>query len=234
MTDGKGLVPKSDVADTVHTVVKAAFSAIPVIGGPAAELFAFVIAPPLQKRQHVWMEELAERVEKLEKKTGIAAESLRDSPAFIDAVLTATQAAIRTSNEEKRDALRNAIVNSVLSNAPPPEEQQLYLSIVDALSPWHLRLLYLFKDPVAWFERKGQQFPQVSTGSLEVVVQGAYPEARQIDLRSVWRDLNARGLLNTQDIGMSMTGNGLRAQRTTPLGAAVVDFTMNQLGDEAS
>jgi hypothetical protein len=224
--------PKSTALDTVHTVAKAALSLVPYAGGPAAELFALVISPPLQKRQKQWMEDLAARVEKLEAKKGITAEQLRDSPEFLDAVLAATQAAVRTSSGEKHDALRNAVVNSVLSNAPPPDVQQLYLSIIDALSPWHLRLLYLFKDPVAWFQRKGKRFPNVSAGSLNVLIRHAYPETDSIEIGAVWHDLFARGLVNTQELGVNMTGNGLTSVRTTSLGGHVVDFTLNNLDDE--
>jgi hypothetical protein len=221
--------PDSTAADVVHTIVKAGLSVIPVVGGPAAELFALVIAPPLQNRQRRWLEELAERVQQLEEREGITLELLRDSPAFIDAVLTATQSAVKTSSEDKREALRNAVVNSFLANAPPPDIQQLYLSIVDSLSPWHIRLLYLMKDPPGWFDREGKSFPNVSMGSLDLVVRQAFPEMQTIDLSSVWRDLFTRGLINTEGLGMSMTGNGLRSPRTTPLGSNIVEFTLNRL-----
>jgi hypothetical protein len=215
----------------VHTVVKAGLSAIPYAGGPAAELFQLAIIPPLQKRQREWMEDIAERMEKLEAKEGISMEDLRDNPVFIDAVLTAGQAAVRTSNNEKREALRNAVVNSVLKNAPPPELQQLYLSILDTLSPWHLRLLLLFRDPVGWFKRAGKPFPNVSMGSLRALVTQAFPGTREVEVQDVWRDLHARGLVNTQELGLTMTGSGLMSGRTTSLGTHIVDFTINDLDD---
>jgi hypothetical protein len=224
--------PKSSAGDVVQTVVKAGLSTIPVVGGPVAELFQLVIVPPLQKRQLEWMEDIAERVAKLEAKKGISIDELRDNPAFVDAVLAAGQAAVRTSSREKREALRNAVVNSVLRNAPPPDMQQLYLSILDNLSPWHLRLLVLFRDPVAWFQRAGKPFPNVTMGSLKLVINQAFPETRDFEAQDIWRDLFARGLVNTQDIGTSMTGQGLRSGRTSTLGTGMVDFTINDLDDE--
>jgi hypothetical protein len=225
--------PQANAGDVAHTIVKAALSVVPVVGGPVAEFFALVIAPPLQDRQRRWLEELAECVLKLETKAGLSPEQLRDNPAFVDAVLIATQSAIRTSNHEKREALRNAIVNSVLSNAPPPDVQQLYLSIVDGLSPWQLRLLYLMRDPPAWFERAGMPFPSMSMGSLDALIRRAFPDAHDVDLGSVWRDLNARGLLDTEGLTMTMTGDGLRSRRTTALGSMIVEFTLNRLDEQA-
>jgi hypothetical protein len=217
----------------VYTIVKAALSAVPGAGGPAAELLALVIAPPVQNRQRRWLQELAARIQMLEEKAGITPEQLRENPAFIDAFLTATHSAVKTSSEDKREALRNAIVNSVLASAPPPDVQQLYLSIIDNLSPWHIRLLYLLKDPPGWFERKGKSFPNVSMGSLDLLVRHAFPETQTIDLGSVWRDLFTRGLINTEGLGMSMTSNGLRSPRTTSLGSNIVEFTLNRLDDGA-
>lgn len=231
MYDSDKQFPKSDGQDVAHTALKASLSAIPIIGGPVAELFTLVIAPPLQQRQAYWLNELATRVRNLEAKTQLTPEQLRDNPQFIDAVLSATQAGIKTSNREKREALQNAIINSVLADAPAPDVQQLYISLVDTLSPWHLRLLYLFKDPVAWFERKGLDFPEVMMGSLDMMVRSAFPETLEIDLPSVWRDLYNRGLANTDTLGGTMTGAGLRSSRLTDLGKGVVDFTLNQLDE---
>ena len=178
------------------------------------------------------MEDIAERVRQLESKTGISPEDLRDNPAFIDAVLTAGQAAVRTSSNVKREALRNAVINSVLPNAPPLDVQQLYLSILESLSPWHIRLLYLFKDPVTWFRRAGRDFPAMGLGSLQSLVHAAYPETQTFNVRDVWSDLYSRGLVNTEELGMTMTGSGLTSVRTTPLGGAIVDFIIDKLDDE--
>ncbi len=42
-------VPKRAKGDVAHAVTKAGLSAIPVLGGAAAELFQNVIQPPLEK-----------------------------------------------------------------------------------------------------------------------------------------------------------------------------------------
>lgn len=42
---------KKGAGDYAHLVVKSALSAVPVAGGPLAELFAFLIAEPLAKRR---------------------------------------------------------------------------------------------------------------------------------------------------------------------------------------
>jgi hypothetical protein len=43
--------PKASMGDIAHTSTKAGLSAIPLVGGPAAEIFAAIITPPLTKRR---------------------------------------------------------------------------------------------------------------------------------------------------------------------------------------
>jgi len=50
---------KPELADHAHMLIKAAISAIPVYGGPAAEIFSAIITPPLSKRRDKWIVEIA-------------------------------------------------------------------------------------------------------------------------------------------------------------------------------
>jgi hypothetical protein len=108
----KYAVPASGKGDVAQEIVKAAISAAPLVGGPAAEIFGMVIAPPLQRRQAAWMDEVAEGLKQLEGKVeGFKIENLKENEQFVSTVLAATQAAIRTHQQEKREALRNAVLN---------------------------------------------------------------------------------------------------------------------------
>lgn len=57
MSRGKYKPPRKNLGDTGHVVAKAVISAIPVLGGPASELFQALAVPPLEKRRQAWMEE---------------------------------------------------------------------------------------------------------------------------------------------------------------------------------
>ena len=57
MTDEKLQVPERSMADAAHALVKAGLSAIPMVGGPAVELFQYVVQPPLERRREAWMAE---------------------------------------------------------------------------------------------------------------------------------------------------------------------------------
>ena len=145
--------PKPGKGDVVHAVVRAGLSSIPAVGGPAVELFQMVFAPPLEKRRDEWMNQVGEALRDLEQERGIRLEDLQANDVFIDTVLQATQIAFRSSQEEKRGALRNAIYNAALSNPPEQSLQQIFLDLIDSFTVWHLRILKLFDNPPQWLKK---------------------------------------------------------------------------------
>src|SRR5687768_17141556 len=116
--------PETSTGDHGHALTRAGLGSLPYVGSAAVELFGSLMMPPLQKRQREWMEEIGEGLRALEAK-GVNLDELRDNEAFIDTVLHASQAALRTSVKEKREALRNAVLNSALPHAPDESRRQL-------------------------------------------------------------------------------------------------------------
>lgn len=57
--------PGKRLGGVQHTVAKAGIALIPVIGGAAAELFALVLALPLEKRRDEWMAEVADYLSRM-------------------------------------------------------------------------------------------------------------------------------------------------------------------------
>lgn len=179
MTDDPKSLPQPQTADYVQGLVKAGLSAIPVIGSPAAELFAILLAPPLNKRRDAWLEDLYDALKKLEQRVeGFKIENLVENEAFVSATLQASQIAIRTHQAEKRQALRNALINIVFGKSLDEETQIFFLGLIDAFTVTHLEILRFFSD------------------------RSAFPPQRRTELQNrrsltdpMVLDLSARGLL---------------------------------------
>jgi hypothetical protein len=218
--------PKEDSGDQLHMLARAGIASIPLIGGAALELFNTIIAPPIAKRRNEWMEEVAEALQKLAGEKKITLDTLKDDPAFIDSVLQATQAAIRSHQQTKRDALRNAVLNSALPGSPDSSTQLMFISFIDRFTEWHIRILDLFSDPPRWAAKHSIVFPALMAGGLSHILLHAFPELTGRDpfYRQIWTDLNGSGLLNTPSIGGTMTGAGLVAKRTTDFGDQFLRF----------
>src|ERR1700746_1500548 len=87
--------------------------------GAGVTLFDVVTGPARTKRLHDWCEwfrlrfnDIAEKVE------DFTPEALAKNDAFISAFAQATQAALKTHQPEKIDALRNAVLNVALGYEP--------------------------------------------------------------------------------------------------------------------
>ena len=218
MTDDDHEVPESSGGDLAHSAVKAGLSAIPVLGGPAAELFQNVIQPPLEKRRIEWMNQVAEKLNKLENESGLDLESLRENEEFISAVMYASNLALRTHNESKRLALRNAIANIATGKAPDEHLQHVYLNLVETLTELHVRILRAFQAP---------EVPHsMSMGGLGHVLEHNLPDMRgqKALYQQMWKELFSRGLVVGDNMNLTMSGSGLAQKQTTQLGDGFLSF----------
>lgn len=219
MGDKELQVPEQSAGDVAHSVVKAGLSAIPVLGGPAIELFQNVVQPPLEKRRAAWMAQVGEKLQELEKK-GLDLEKLQENEQFISAVMYASQFALRTHKKVKLEALRNAVANIATGQAPEEAMQHIFLNFIDTLTELHIQILQLFQAP--------SPPPNMSMGGLSSVLEHNMPEmsGRRELYDQFWKDLYSRGLVNTDSLQVTMTGNGLGQKRTTGIGDAFLSFIL--------
>lgn len=222
--------PQASRLDTVLTFVRAALSAVPVAGSPAVELLSLLVTPPIEQRRNDWMEMVADGICQLQQEEKLRVEDLPTNDAFIDTVLQATQAAVRTASESKRAALRNAVLNSALPNSPDETKRQIFVRLIDDFTEWHLRILDVFTDPPAWFQSRGRSVAeQMLAGSLMRVLKDAYSEAEEhqdlLDL--IAKDLHRRGLMGPDGLRAMISARGATSKNTTTLGDEFLTFIKN-------
>lgn len=217
MADDDLEVPEREKGDAAHAIAKAVLSALPIVGGAAAELFQSLIQPPLERRRDKWMEQVGEELAKLAE-AGFSLEGLQENEEFVSVVATASQIALRTHQEEKIAALRNAIANVAKGQAPDETLQHIFLNLVDSFTELHIRILKLFQAP--------NPPSSLGMGGLGNVLEHNMPELRgnRELYDQIWTDLYSRGLVNTQQMHITMSGPGLAQKRTTPMGDAFLTF----------
>ena len=190
---------------------------MPVFGGSAAELFQLVIQPPLERRRVAWMVAVGEKLRELEAR-GEELGELSENEEFVSAVMQASYIALRTHQQEKLEALRNAVLNTAVGQAPDEALQHMFFHWVDSFSALHLRILKVFLAP--------SPEPGHMTGSLRAVLEASVPELRNQRhiYDQIWKELYASGLVNTEGLHAMMTETGLRERRTSKLGDAFLQF----------
>ena len=224
--------PKRNAGDVGYAVVKAGFSSLPIVGAPASELLGLIVTPPLEKRRSAWMESVGEALKELEQKMNIVLEELQNNDNFIDAAMDATQIALITSQKEKLDALRNALLNSALPNSPEESIRKMFFSFIDTFGIFHIKILQLFQNPRKWFPKHGMQYPEIiMSGALSHLIERAFPSIRNNRelYDQIWKDLYLRGLVSTEGLHTMMTASGVEAKRTTGIGDSFLNFISNPL-----
>lgn len=228
-TEGGLIPPEKSMGDHLHTTGRIAASVVPL--GPATELFSLIFKKPLESRVGVWRECVARAILRLQEQKGISIEELQSNEVFLDILMQATQAAVKTHNETKRAALRNAILNSALPGAPEETLQQMYIQSLDALDEWHLRILGFFADPQGW--------SALNTPKIDVTV-SAYPleflekvfpelEGRTFFVRRLYGDLVRYGYVIEIEQPMSIGSDPKMTQ--VPQWQMSFKRTTDELGD---
>ncbi len=219
--------------DVALEVGKAIISAIPTFGGPLQILFENIFSAPIEKRKQAWLEQLAQVVTEIQSRMeGLSVEKLAANDTFVTVAMQASQMAVRNHQKEKLQALRNAVLNSALPNPPQEDEQMIFLRLIDQLTPWHLRVLGLFNDPVEWMNGSGIAYPGWGMGGVSMVIEHCFPELRgQRDTyEQIVRDLQTDGLVKDgKFLHITMSGRGMVEARTTDRGKRFINFTTSPL-----
>jgi hypothetical protein len=222
---------KKSAKEIGYVATKAALAAVPVVGGSLAEIFAYLITEPVAARRDAWVNEIAERLQELEKRLNEPLiERLKNDEGFTTVLLNATQIAIRNHQQEKLQALRNAVLNAGLGQLPDDIERAIMLSLIDQLTPAHLAVLALMRAP-GKNDQVAKRFASVSLGGLTRVIQTGVPVLAGRDqlVAVIWRNLFDAGLMEAVNLNVTMSGSGLMEKRTSQLGDRFLDFISDPL-----
>lgn len=211
--------------DIAHSTVKATLSAVPVFGGPLAELFDSTIAAPLARRRDEWLEDLMSHIlELLDRVESLEEDSLANDDQFLSIAMQATAAALKTHEVKKRVALRNAVLNSAAGQSPDDAKAMMFIGWIDQFTEWHVTLLSYIAGPKAFIEAQGGQIRDFQAGSRAHVAKETFPELPDELLAQVIRDLHARGLSSSESLGGMVSGRSMYDAVISSLGREFLSF----------
>ena len=218
---------KNTSSDYIHSVANAAISSIPVFGSVASEIFNMVIASPIEKRKEKWMITITEELEKLRDKTeNFDVHSLCNNDLFISILNRASQLALSNHQEEKINALKNAVINTALNIDIDENEQMMFLLLIDAMTPWHIKIIFYFENPVRRFAENNLRPKEYVMGAPISLLQEFYPELKEREdfVKNIVSDLYNKGILTINDLNCSMSSSGMYSSRLTEFGNRFLKF----------
>jgi len=133
--------------DKARTAIEKIAEQVPLLGPATVGVVSQFLMPAYQRRQEKWFKEWADDFDRLEERVAsFTVEDIVQDEAFISAMIQATRVAMSTHQEEKRRALRHALLNIALSPTFDEEKQIVFLTLIEVLTVTHLVLLRLFSN----------------------------------------------------------------------------------------
>jgi hypothetical protein len=223
--------PKTNLTEeSTVALIKALVSVVPLVGGSLNEFITLGLNVRLSKRVDKWRTSIVESVIDLYQKyySLPKLEELFDEPKFITAVANATYIATLTHQEEKLEALRNAVLNSGLPDSIGDDLQLIFLNYIRDLTPWHLKVLTFADDPIKWQKEHNFDLTKYKPSDFLILLGLVFPELenKKDFYTQICDDLDSKGLAAffTSNIeGMPKIDN-LTDSRTTPMGKEFLKF----------
>ena len=188
-----------EAATTLGTALIAGLSGGPL--GVAVVLLGKSAEKLISDRTSRFVSALREDLDRLSDQVeGVTPEKLASSEVFVSKLIKAVGYAAGMDNHEKLDALRNAILNVAAGPLTEDDQQEMFLAMINDLTPTHLRVLRFLQDPFGEMRKSGFALNVEShdphLGTLKV-----FPDLKEnaIFYAQCVSDLFGRGLLKARD-----------------------------------
>jgi hypothetical protein len=189
-------VVESNKQAIAELVGEAGLNLVPVVGGSIVAAWTRVVGAAYEQRRERWEAELVEAVNDLiDRVDWLTPRSLAQNDTFLDAVAHATTIAASTGQQEKLNALRNAVLNAALPGDIDADMQAMFLRHVGDLTPAHLRALKLLADVSSHRRRTPTAYMPLFEQHIAKFRSGAREFYEQLD-----RDLSAAGLIRANTL----------------------------------
>lgn len=204
-------------AGAVGTVATG-LSGIPFLGTAATELFSRVVIPTLDKRRANWSNKLAIRVKVLEEHDRNLFENLKENPLFVSVLTHALQIALRNHEEEKLQALSNAVINTAKPIFSDDTLYLMFLNWIDSIQGLHIRVLRFV------FYEKPNSLDQIHTLMDRYKEEHPGDEVRFDLFNQVLKDLSDRDLMKINRLRSSDMGETAVFAHVTNMGKDFLAF----------
>lgn len=206
------------ISETIEIAGKTLLSCIPIGGALITSIWDSIKSNCASKRMLHWCTELEQRLSHLE----ISLDEIGSNELFTTALYQATESALKTSENQKREYLANAVCNAAKCNLDE-SVLMMFIDMANRYTLWHIKILHFFDNPM--------KFESVSSGGYSMgapmtILLDTFPELRSNEdlAKKIIKDLYTEGLLNTDNVNCTMTWSGMKASRTTKLGREFIAF----------
>lgn len=121
------------------------------------------------------------------------------------------KAVSETYNESKLTALKNGLINSLIDKDIEVDRKDFYINILNSLSPFHFRMLYLLYSPEQYLsENRITLSTNITSGRLYFFKE-ALPDMNEDEIKLIISDLISKGLITNMGLTGLQTQAGIDA-----------------------
>lgn len=135
--------PTESIHEPIKAVGKASVAAIPVLGGFTVELIGYHENHLNRARMRKFLDRIGQAITDLERwKENLP----RDEP-LKSTLLEAAEIAVRSHENEKLEALKNAVLNVHMSASVDEYHRSRFMALISRYSALHLRVMKILAEP---------------------------------------------------------------------------------------
>jgi hypothetical protein len=215
----------ASAAEHFLNIFKAALATAPFCGG-IAQLLSDYIPSARLRRLETFARQTAEDMNRLQDK--IRTENLlTDDFAFM--FEKCFRGAAENYQKEKLDAYRGILVNSAIGGGASSDEREYFANLLAKLTPLHIRILGVLRNPVPYLRMAGISEDQVPEGRISDVLAKAFPSTPFVAVRAAYVDVYQMDLVTTPNdnlyIGGMTRSNALEfTTKLSDLGQRFIEF----------
>ncbi len=139
--------------DIVLSGIKGGVSSVPLVGSFLNEIVGIVVESPIENRTKKFLLALRDELYQLKNEKRIVLTKLKENDEFVDIVIQASELAIKNSQEEKLDLLKNAVINTALGIDIERDEKMICLDVISRITPSHYKILKMCYDSESYLTK---------------------------------------------------------------------------------
>ena len=201
------------------------------------EVFTLLFQSPFEKANRQFLMDMVNDIDRIKQRTeNFSLEEILEQDSVVTTIIRIIRIAQVTHNEEKRKLLRNALLNSMLSNAPDEINQDMYISLLGELNPWHIKLLKLcsqHKFPMLRFDHPDWKMMNKRVDLMNIIEE-TYPEmgGHKHTYLAIIDALHSKGLITHLIPGPpDMMSEIFERATVSPFARGFLDFIRSPLDD---
>lgn len=220
-------LPQPDDGDTLRAAIEKGIEQVPVAGSITNFIVSRFWVPSASRRLEGWLKEFADDFDK--HCEGCKMENLVNDEAFISASIRAARIVVGTHQEEKRQCLRNALLNIAMGKGPDEGLQQIFLNAVEEFTSAHINVLnVLWRGPsLLMAQDRWHPMRNSDVTNYRQAIEALAPELKGQDdlLRYIITDLRNWGMTNMGGPADPFPAGG--SQAITNMGVRFLQFVLS-------